>query len=149
MKHLDSCSAIICWNNKILLFLRDDKPDIPAPNCWQLPGGRVEASETPESCIKRELEEEVTYVPKKLSFLTKLRMQDGMYVYIYYAFVEDRKSKNFRIGEYEGQDVSFFTLDEIEKLSLTPILRSYLKKNRKALSKAILNKSFINFNINY
>jgi 8-oxo-dGTP diphosphatase len=149
MKHLDSCSAIICQNNKILLFLRDDKSDIPAPNCWQLPGGRVEVGEIPESCIKRELEEEVTYVPKKLRFLTKLKMQDGMYVYIYYAFVNKNEAKKFKIGAFEGQDVSFFSLDEIKKLTLTPILRSYLRKNRKVLSKAMLNKSFTNFNINY
>lgn len=148
MKNLDSCTVIICWKDKVLLFLRDDKHDIPAPNRWQLPGGGLEKDETPESCIKRELKEEVSHIPKDLRFFTKIKMPDGSHVYIYYAFVGDREAKYFKKGKYEGQDVSFFTLDEMEKLSLTPTLRNYLKGNRKALSKAILNKSFTNFKIN-
>ncbi|MBN1928712.1 MAG: NUDIX hydrolase [Chlorobiaceae bacterium] len=45
--------------NQILLFLRDDKPEIPYPNLWDLPGGHVEADETPEACIVREMLEEI------------------------------------------------------------------------------------------
>ena len=33
-----SSTSILVHNNKILLILRDDKPEIPEPNTWQLPG---------------------------------------------------------------------------------------------------------------
>ena len=33
-------------NNEVLLLLRDNKIDIPFPNMWDIPGGRVEESET-------------------------------------------------------------------------------------------------------
>lgn len=44
---------------QILLFLRDDTPSIPYPNMWDIPGGHVENSETPEQCIVREMKEEM------------------------------------------------------------------------------------------
>ena len=56
-----SGASIILQNsrNEVLLFLRDDKPDIPYPNLWDLPGGHVEVDETPEMCIRREMLEEI------------------------------------------------------------------------------------------
>ena len=44
---------------RILLQLRDDIPAIPFPGMWALPGGMLEASETPLACIVREVEEEL------------------------------------------------------------------------------------------
>jgi 8-oxo-dGTP diphosphatase len=43
---------------KILLLLRDDKPEIKYPGMWDIPGGNLEGDETPTECIKREIEEE-------------------------------------------------------------------------------------------
>ncbi len=45
--------------NKILLILRDNNPSIPYPNFWDLPGGHLEGSETPEQTIRREMMEEL------------------------------------------------------------------------------------------
>ena len=44
---------------EVLLLLRDNKPGIPYPNTWDLPGGHVEGSETPSECICREMSEEL------------------------------------------------------------------------------------------
>ena len=44
---------------KLIIYLRDDKPEIPFPNHWDLFGGHVEAGETPEQALCRELEEEI------------------------------------------------------------------------------------------
>ena len=35
-------------NDEILLYLRDKKPGIPFPDCWDLIGGHVEEGETPD-----------------------------------------------------------------------------------------------------
>ena len=53
--------SIIFLNDKmqILLFLRDNIPDIPYPNMWDIPGGHVEKDETPKQCIVREMKEEM------------------------------------------------------------------------------------------
>lgn len=44
---------------EVLLFLRDDKPGLPYPGCWDALGGHVEEGETPEECIRREMREEI------------------------------------------------------------------------------------------
>lgn len=43
----------------LLVIQRDDKPDIPFPNHWDLPGGGRETGETPAQCALRETYEEV------------------------------------------------------------------------------------------
>jgi 8-oxo-dGTP diphosphatase len=42
----------------LLIYLRDDKPDIPWPGLWDLPGGGRENDETPLQCAQRETFEE-------------------------------------------------------------------------------------------
>jgi len=46
-------------DGKLLIYLRDDKPSIPFPNHWDLIGGHVEAGETPEEALCREVHEEI------------------------------------------------------------------------------------------
>ncbi len=50
---------IVNHADQVLLLLRDDIPEFPYPNMWDLPGGHVELNETPEQCIVREIKEEM------------------------------------------------------------------------------------------
>ena len=52
------CKLAVFIEDKVLTYLRDDKPDIPFPNQWDLPGGGREGRESPEECVLRELFEE-------------------------------------------------------------------------------------------
>ena len=47
--------------NQVLLLLRDNKKNIPFPNCWDALGGHVDPGETPLECIVREMKEEIDY----------------------------------------------------------------------------------------
>ena len=49
--------ALIC-ESRLVVYRRDDKPTIPWPGLWDLPGGGREGDETPEACALREVEEE-------------------------------------------------------------------------------------------
>jgi 8-oxo-dGTP diphosphatase len=42
----------------LLTYQRDDRPDLPWPGHWDLPGGGREGDETPQTCVLRELAEE-------------------------------------------------------------------------------------------
>ena len=50
--------ALICGDS-VLTILRDDKPSIPCPNMWELPGGGREGNESPFECAAREVYEEL------------------------------------------------------------------------------------------
>src|SRR3990167_615084 len=129
-----SASALIIWNNKILLFHRDDIPTIPYPNYWSLPGGIVEKGETRLQGIKRELQEEVSHVPKSLHFLTKISVKDeNEKAFLYYSFVDSKEAKLFKHGPGEGQGIAFFTLKDTLNLKLHPVLKKYFLKFEKEL----------------
>ena len=50
--------ALICGES-VLTILRDDKPSIPWPNMWELPGGGREGDESPFECAASEVYEEL------------------------------------------------------------------------------------------
>ena len=50
--------ALLC-GGKLLTILRDDKPSIPWPNMWELPGGGREGDESPFEYAAREVYEEL------------------------------------------------------------------------------------------
>jgi 8-oxo-dGTP diphosphatase len=57
-------TQIILLNDRreVLMYLRDDKPQIAYPGMWSLLGGMIEPGETPLECIVREIEEEIGIV---------------------------------------------------------------------------------------
>ncbi|OSP55016.1 NUDIX hydrolase [Pseudoruegeria sp. SK021] len=55
----DGAKLAILVGGHVLTLLRDDRPDIPFPGLWDLPGGGREAAETPTATALRELHEEL------------------------------------------------------------------------------------------
>ncbi len=56
--HFAGAKIALFLDEAILVYLRDDKPGIPHPNQWDLPGGGREGPESPLQCALRELQEE-------------------------------------------------------------------------------------------
>jgi 8-oxo-dGTP diphosphatase len=120
--------ALIIHKNKILLFLRDNTPGIPFPNCWQLPGGGIEKDETPFKALKRELLEEVSYCPKEILPLGYYKRPIRQKTYVYYSFVNAIEAQKFKHGPGEGQAIKFTSLNKLKDLSLTRGLEIYRNK---------------------
>ncbi len=53
--------AILPFEGKFLMQLRDNIPTIPSPGLWGLFGGHMETGETPEIAVEREVLEEIGY----------------------------------------------------------------------------------------
>lgn len=144
MRQKDASFALISYKDKILLFHRDNIPSIPHSDCWQLPGGEIEKGETPEEGMRRELREEVSYVPKGLEFLGEIQRETHK-VYFYGAFIDSNKAKLFRKGESEGQEIGFFVLDQILNLQLTPALKVLFSNTLHELKKHLKVRNLKSF----
>jgi 8-oxo-dGTP pyrophosphatase MutT (NUDIX family) len=76
--------AILYRQGKFLLQLRDNIPEIIHPGCWALFGGHLEAGETPEQGLKRELLEEIGYAPSVVNLFGKYP-RPGVIRYVYHG----------------------------------------------------------------
>jgi 8-oxo-dGTP diphosphatase len=61
--------AMLQREGRWLMQLRDENPTIVAPGCWGLFGGHLEAGETPEQALRRELLEEISWQPPDLELV--------------------------------------------------------------------------------
>ena len=61
--------AMLQREGRWLMQLRDESPTIVAPGCWGLFGGHLEAGETPEQALRRELLEEISWQPPDLELV--------------------------------------------------------------------------------
>lgn len=124
------CSIIfVNEHNEILLLLRDDNPNIPYPNMWDLPGGHVEDNETPKQCIVREIKEEMdlniegTFQPFTITVFTDR---------IEHTFWQNVRFDIDRIKLTEGQCLGWFSSDAIETIELAcgfnQVVRDFFRK---------------------
>ncbi len=81
-------------NNEVLLLLRDDKPEIPYPNQWDIPGGRIEDGETPDVTIRREMLEELGLKSLSDFRLFKIYTSDNLTDFIFWKRINLNPNEN-------------------------------------------------------
>ncbi len=114
MKRQGASIIFVNDKNQVLLFLRDDKPEIPYPNMWDVLGGHVDQDETPEECIIRETKEEIDFELKDFQFLCEKDFDDR-FEFTYW------KKVNFEIEKInlmEGQKLQWFSREQATKTEL-------------------------------
>jgi 8-oxo-dGTP diphosphatase len=120
-------AAIILENDKgeILLYLRDNKPDIPFPNYWDLIGGHVEEGETPEEALVREVKEELDIDLTDYTFYKKYECLTGdAYENIKYIYSGKINLPIEEVTLLEGVRPQYFSKSEIPNVRFANILKS-------------------------
>ncbi|MEB3147756.1 MAG: NUDIX hydrolase [Sphaerospermopsis sp.] len=103
--------VILYQDNKYLMQLRDNIPTIAAAGCWGLFGGHLEADETPEIALVREVKEEIGY---ELPYFAKFGIYSDERV-IRYVFNAPLLVKLEQLVLNEGWDMGLLTREDIER----------------------------------
>lgn len=124
---------------KYLFCLRDNKPDIPSPNCWSLFGGGINSGETPLEALNREIKEETNIEIYNIQLLDShdvtLYVKDRPYTVTGNIFLAYTDAEIDDIELYEGQRVGYFTINEIKKIkNIASTMPNFLKRYKKFLT---------------
>jgi 8-oxo-dGTP diphosphatase len=121
--------ALLC-GDRLIAYRRDDRPGIPNPSLWDLPGGGREGQETPVETALREVEEEfglrldpgiVTYARRYLSV-----DHPGHHGWFLAGAVTGPQVAAIRFGD-EGQEWAMLDLaDFLGRADAVPALRTRL-----------------------
>jgi 8-oxo-dGTP pyrophosphatase MutT (NUDIX family) len=113
------CAAalLVTADGRYLMQLRDDKPTILLPDHWALFGGTVDAGETAEAAIRRELVEELEFTAREVAFFTELLIElpfapprtDRMSFFAVPITAADMTA----MRQHEGADRRLFSAEEL------------------------------------
>ncbi len=129
--------SLVLRGDRILLIRRAYPP---AEGKWSIPGGHVELGEGVLEAAARELEEETGLEGRPLGVVNvdDYIMYDGegrvKYHYVLVTVLLDAPRGVPRPGG-DALDAGFFSLDEAERLDLSPSTRGLIEKIRRGLVK--------------
>jgi 8-oxo-dGTP diphosphatase len=115
-------------HGRLLVYLRDNKPEIPFPNRWDFFGGHVEDGETPEEALVREVKEEIGVDLRQWAFFKRYVCTEGdaypNIKYLYWARI-DKLAEELTL--YEGQRLLSIALEQRRSLRFANILGQVLE----------------------
>ena len=124
-------------DDKLVMILRDNKPDLRFAGMWDFPGGGREGSETPVECAMREVEEELLLKFPESSIVWQKEVESmhdpSLKAYFIVAKLSEENIKPIKLGE-EGQEWvlmsvdDFFSRDDVVP-KLKDRLRAYLSRD--------------------
>lgn len=103
-------NLLLFLGDRLAVLQRDDKPDIPWPGYWDLPGGLREVGESPEACVLRETREELSIhlTGKDLSWSRVFQQAGHAPVWMFAAHVAQDRTRELALGD-EGQGWDLWT----------------------------------------
>ena len=107
--------AILAFTDKDTILLVEQFRKPVEMNLLELPAGKLEYGEDPETCGIRELEEETGYKAKKFSYIGKIVTSPGFcneYIYLYKA--EELISGEMKLDEDEFLNVKEVKLQQVK-----------------------------------
>jgi len=133
-----SSGALVVYKGKILLIRRDNKPTIPNPNMWSIPGGQVEKGESFDKALVREIKEEIGITPKNYQLLGFFETEKQNAIYL--LELTDEETQEIKLGD-EGQELKWFKPQEIADIDAIPIVRDFFQKNAKKVEPLIKSET--------
>jgi len=124
--------ALITPDQKILVYLRDNKPALYMANKWDLPGGGKEGSETPKETILREIKEElgINLLPSQITYTASYESERFLGTLSLFMVGKISKEQISRINfGSEGQKYQFMSIEKYLSLhNAVPHLQKRFKE---------------------
>ena len=120
----------------ILLQHRTDDA-LRLPGYWAFFGGGIEQGENPTEALKREIQEELSYLVQNPEFFLaqKVRDEENDYDNRKYVFVEEYQGQSLQLGE--GQAMGWFLPDETHALKMADHDRFVVQQVRDYLNRLL------------
>ena len=121
----------VVWDGHRVLLERRGKP--PAQGAWSLPGGLIEAGESAEEAVRREVREEcgieVAVGPVLGLFEPIHRDPDGRvrYHFVVVDFLAHHRSGEIRAGD-DAADLCWVPPEELDRFALMPATRAMIDR---------------------
>jgi 8-oxo-dGTP diphosphatase len=113
---------------RLLIYLRDNKPEIPFPNHWDFFGGHVEAWETPEEAMVREVKEELGIELTQWNFFRRYVCTEGdAYPNVKYLYWTKIDKNPEALTLHEGQRLISIAPEQRSSLKFANILGQILE----------------------
>lgn len=131
-RSFSGAKIVLHSNSQLVAYMRDEKPDIPFPGRWDLPGGGRETDETPAQCAMREVEEEfgLSIPIERVSWSRRYesRTKGGLCTYFLAASLRSEEVGQITFGD-EGQHWRMMSFDEfLNEDKAVPELQSRLQE---------------------
>ncbi len=115
MKTIEVSSAIIIRDKKIFITQRGHGE---FKDKWEFPGGKLEAGESGEQCIVREIKEELDASIEVVEFLNTIEYTYPSFHLIMHNYICKLKDSHMQILEHEA--AKFINVDELDAVDFLP-----------------------------
>ena len=115
MKQIEVVAAIIRKEDKIFATQRGYGE---WKDWWEFPGGKMEAGETPEEALKREIREELSTEISLNEFLCSVEYDYPLFHLKMYCFLCSLLTEALHLNEHEA--AKWLTKDELDSLKWLP-----------------------------
>lgn len=108
--------AVIIHNSKVLIAKRPSNKFLGG--YWEFPGGKLEAGETPETCLHRELAEELEISVKINYFLTEQIFDYGQFVVCLKVFLCNLNGGKLKLNDHD--EIKWVEKNQLLSYNLAP-----------------------------